>query len=72
MSEKKSMTALFDEVLRRYKLKNDAELARKIGVNQPQICRMRAGTDGLSAGVVLALYEHLGMPVKQIREWAKK
>lgn len=41
--QKPNAAAVFDECIKASKLKNDAELARHLGVHPPMISAMRAG-----------------------------
>lgn len=61
---------LLDAMLDRFKFKNDAALSRASGISPQIICKMRTGRLGLSAGSILSIHEHLGVPVKEIREMA--
>lgn len=71
-NNKPNAAALFDKLLDQYKIKNHAELARRLETSQPQLCKMRHGALPLSSTTILAIHELLGMPVKEIRKWAAK
>lgn len=59
---------LLDEVKKRYEVKNDAELSRKLDVPPPTISKIRSGRISVSADMILRLHETFNMPVKEIRE----
>ena len=59
---------LLDEVKKRYEVKNDAELSRKLDVPPPTISKIRSGKVNVSADMILRIHENFGMPVKEIRE----
>jgi len=59
---------LLDEVKKRYEVKNDAELSRKLDVPPPTISKIRSGKVNVSADMILRIHETFGMPVKEIRE----
>lgn len=61
---------LFDTLLNRYKLKNDAALARALDVSPPCISRIRHGKLPLGSSIMLNIHETFGMPVKEIRSLA--
>jgi len=59
---------LLDFIKERYKVKNDAELSRKLKTNPPTISKIRAGKVNVSSDMILRIHETFKMPVKQIRE----
>lgn len=59
---------LLDEVKKRYEVKNDAELSRKLDVPPPTISKIRSGRISVSADMILRIHETFGMTVKEIRE----
>jgi plasmid maintenance system antidote protein VapI len=59
---------LLDEVKKRYEVKNDAELSRKLDVPPPTISKIRSGRISVSADMILRIHETFNMPVKEIRE----
>jgi len=59
---------LLDEVKKRYEVKNDAELSRKLDVPPPTISKIRSGRVNVSADMILRIHETFGMTVKEIRE----
>jgi plasmid maintenance system antidote protein VapI len=59
---------LLDAVKKRYAIKNDAELSRKLDVPPPTISKIRSGKVNVSADMILRIHETFDMPVKEIRE----
>jgi hypothetical protein len=66
--QKQDASRLFDHLIAVHKLKNDAELARKLDVAAPVISKMRKGTIQLGATLTLNIHETFLLPVVQIRE----
>lgn len=66
----KNVPKLLDTLRARFQIKSDAALARELEVSPAQISKMRAGA-ALGPGVILSIHEHLGLPVKEIRELAQ-
>jgi transcriptional regulator with XRE-family HTH domain len=58
---------LLDTLKEKYSLKNDAEIARSLGVKPPVISRIRGGKAIPSPEIILRIHENLGMPVADIR-----
>lgn len=58
---------LFDALIERQKLKNDAGLARWLDVRPPVISKIRHGKLDVGPSYILAIHEKCGMPVKEIR-----
>jgi transcriptional regulator with XRE-family HTH domain len=58
---------LFDEIMRRNQLKNDAALCRFIGLKPSHVSKIRHGALPVSAETILLVHEKLGMPVAHIR-----
>ncbi len=56
-----------DHLINRAKLRNDAELARFIGVTAATVSKIRAGKVTLSPGILLRLHETFDMPVAELR-----
>ena len=71
MSEKKNAAKLLDTLRERCQIKSDAALARELDIKPPIISKLRSGHSPLGASVILRIHEHLGMPVKEIRELAE-
>ena len=64
-----SNQVLFDTLRTRYGIKSDMALADELDIQPSQISKLRGGKR-LTAGVILAIHEYLGVPVKEIRELA--
>jgi len=62
---------LFDHLIIAYKLKNDRQLARHIGVAPSTVCKIRARAKKMSPMVVLKIYDYSKMPIESIREMSK-
>ncbi len=58
---------LLDSLLRRTGLKNDARLAKALGVSPPVISKIRSGKLGVSDGFILRVHETFDVPVREIR-----
>ena len=64
------MDHLIDHLRREYRLRNDAELAKQIGVKPPAISKLRHGMSALTPATILKIHEAYDMPVKEIRRIA--
>lgn len=64
------MDHLINYLRREYELRNDAELAKRIGVKPPAISKLRHGTSALTPAIILKIHEAFDMPVKEIRRIA--
>jgi plasmid maintenance system antidote protein VapI len=62
---------LFDHLIVTYKLKNDRQLARYIGVAPSTVCKIRARTKKMTPMVILKVYDYSKMPIDSIRELSK-
>lgn len=58
---------LFDALIKELRLKNDADLARKLGVKAPTISNMRAGRLKVGPSLILAIMENCHFPLPRIR-----
>lgn len=63
--------ALLDALIAEYKLKNDAALARALGVLPPEISRIRNRKRPVQAEFILRVHEATDWPIKQIKEMLK-
>jgi len=63
--------ALFDDIIEKYGLKNDARLYELLDkkISKPDISRYRHGKKKMSSTHILAIHETLGMPVADIRSY---
>jgi hypothetical protein len=59
--------ALLDYLVSEFKLKNDAELCRRLGCFPPLISKIRSHKLDVSDSVILRIHEKLGVDVKVIR-----
>ena len=64
------MDHLIDHILSQYSVKNDAALAKLIGVHPPTISKMRHGHMPLTPAFILKVHEAFDMPVKEIKRIA--
>lgn len=63
------VTKLLDALLSSRQLKNDAALARLLGVQAPVISKLRYNRMKLSDAMILRIHEKAGFPVKTIRQF---
>lgn len=61
---------LFDELIDYLKVRNDARLAKALGVGAPVICKIRKKTSALSGDLILRIYDLTGINVDRLREMA--
>jgi plasmid maintenance system antidote protein VapI len=66
-----SNQVLFDTLRKEFNIASDSALADELDIAPSQISRMRGGKR-LTAGVILAIHEYLGLPVVEIRELAAR
>lgn len=59
---------LLDQLLADNKLKNDAALARELGVAPPVVSKLRHGRLAVGPTLILMIHEKFGVAVKSIRE----
>lgn len=60
--------ALFDEIIKCYKLKNDAALARMLKISPANISRFRYSRRPIGASLILAVHDATNWPIKRIKE----
>lgn len=60
---------LFDTIKTDFRIKNDAVLARQLGVAPPQVSKVRNGALPCTDSMILRIHETYGMPVRKIREF---
>jgi hypothetical protein len=60
---------LLDEVIRKCQLKNDAALARQLGVPPPVISKTRHNKLIIGSSLILKIHEMCDMPVREIRSF---
>ena len=59
--------ALFDELIRVLKLKNDAALARVLEVAPPVLSKMRHKNIPVGATMLIRMHEESGLSIKELR-----
>lgn len=65
-----SNQVLFDTLRARFDIRSDSALADELDIQPSQISKLRGGKR-LTAGVILAIHEYLGVPVAEIRKLAE-
>lgn len=58
---------LLDFVIEKLNLKNDAALARTLGITPPVLSRIRHGKFPIGATILIAMHEETGMKVRELR-----
>lgn len=58
---------LLDFVIEKLNLKNDAALARTLGITPPVLSRIRHGKFPIGATILIAIHEETGMRVRELR-----
>lgn len=64
---REGVNRLFDHLLRTYRVKNDRELAKLLGVLPPVVSKIRSGHAGMGDSIVLAVHEVFEMPIREIK-----
>jgi transcriptional regulator with XRE-family HTH domain len=64
---KYSPNYLLDFVIDKLNLKNDAALARTLGITPPALSRIRHGKFPIGATLLIAMHEETGMKVRELR-----
>jgi plasmid maintenance system antidote protein VapI len=59
--------ALFDVIIARFQLKNDADLAHKLRVAPPVVSKIRHERLAIGPTLILRMHEIFGLPVEEIR-----
>ncbi|ELX08815.1 hypothetical protein Jab_2c08740 [Janthinobacterium sp. HH01] len=59
---------LLDHVLLRQRLKNDAELSRRLLLAPSSISKIRRGRCGVSAEVMLRVHEAFDIPIAELKQ----
>jgi transcriptional regulator with XRE-family HTH domain len=60
---------LLDYLKKTYEIKNDRQLALKIGVSMPTISKIRNGHNGVSAETKIAIHKAFNMPILEIESF---
>lgn len=63
---------LLDYLLEKFEIKNDRQLAIRLGVQQPIISRIRNGKATVSADMMLKIHETFEVPIKEIKSLCAK
>lgn len=63
---------LLDAIIKEFELKNDAHLAKKLGVMPSRISKMRHGALSVTDSFILVVYDKTGWSIERIREEIKK
>ena len=58
---------LLDELIARFNVKNDRQLAMALGVSTPVISRVRNGKAAVSAEFMIRIHEVYAMPIAEIK-----
>ena len=57
MKNKQNASLLFNTIIEEAKLKNDAQLARLLGILPTQLCNIRAGRVNIGPAIILRILE---------------
>ena len=63
---------LFDTLIDEFQLKNDAGLARFLGMTPAPIYDTRQYDEALSAGMILRIYDKTGWRIEKIRSYSEE
>lgn len=58
---------LLDWIIASQHLKNDAALARALGLTPPVICKLRSGRLPLGATHLIRMHEVFGLPIRELK-----
>lgn len=67
MSTVNEQTKLVDGLIDRFKLKNDAELSRKLGVAPPVISKLRHNRLPIGDGLLVKIHDVFGLQINETR-----
>ena len=67
MKESYEPKTLFDELMKRFNLKNDAALARFLQVSPPVISKIRHRRLPIGAMLLIRMHEASGMSIRELR-----
>jgi plasmid maintenance system antidote protein VapI len=62
---------LLDHLISFYTLKTDAAVARRLGVAQPVISKIRHKKQDVGASMMLKIHDEFGMEIRDIRQFLK-
>jgi len=60
---------LLDFIKKEYKLKNDAALAKALGIKPPTISKLRANRQSMSAEIKIIIHKKTGMSIEDIESF---
>lgn len=63
---------LLDFLKKEYQLKNDAALAKALGVKSPTISKLRANKHNVSAEMIIIIHKKTGMSIEDIESFLEK
>lgn len=58
---------LLDELIARFNVKNDRQLAKALGISTPVVSRIRNKKSAVSADIIIRIHEVYGMPIAEIK-----
>ena len=58
---------LLDELIARFNVKNDRQLAKALGISTPVVSRIRNNKSAVSADIIIRIHEVYGMPIAEIK-----
>lgn len=58
---------MLDYLMATYKIKNDAELAKRLNVTGPVISKIRNRKTPVGAGLILEIHDYFEIPIKEIK-----
>lgn len=58
---------LLDELIARFNVKNDRQLAMQLGISTPVVSRIRNNKSAVSAEIIIRIHEVYGMPIAEIK-----
>lgn len=59
--------ALLDAVIQKLELRNDIQMARKLGLSAPQVSKLRHQKSRVTGDILLRMYDATGMSIEQLR-----
>ena len=72
MKKPRTKHKLFDTIIAEFQLKNDAGLARFLGMTPAPIYDTRQYDEALSAGMILRIYDKTGWSIEKIRSYSEE
>jgi hypothetical protein len=62
--------ALFESVMDKMHIRNDASLARTLGVGSPTICKMRKKAMPITSSMLIRMHDVTGQTIDELRDIA--